>query len=46
MTAISATAIQNVAESLATSKVTQEASKALAPHMDVRLREIIQVVCS
>lgn len=43
MSFVTATAVQHIAESLAISKVTQDASKALAPHVDVRLREIVQV---
>ena len=43
MSFVTATAVQHIAESLAISNVTQDASKALAPHIDVRLREIVQV---
>ena len=43
MSCIQPEAILRVAESLAVPKVSNEAAKALAPHIDVRLREIIQV---
>lgn len=43
MSFVTANAIQHIAESLSVSKVTQDASRALAPHIDVRLREIVQV---
>ena len=43
MSFVTANAIKHIAESLSVSEVTQDASRALAPHIDVRLREIVQV---
>lgn len=45
MSFVTVAAVQQIAESLTVTKLSQDASKALAPHIDVRLREIIQV-CS
>ena len=43
MSCIRPEAILRIAESLAVPKVSAEAAKSLAPHIDVRLRELIQV---
>ena len=44
MSFVKPSTIQQLAESLAIQNITEDAAKALAPHIDVRLREIIQVV--
>lgn len=43
MSCVQPEAILRIAESLDVPKVSTDAAKALAPHMDVRLKEIIQV---
>jgi len=43
MSFVKPSTIQQLAESLAIQNITEDAAKALAPHIDVRLREIIQV---
>ena len=44
MSFVKPSTIQQLAESLAIQNITEDAAKALAPHIDVRLREIIQVM--
>lgn len=44
MSLLSKSIVQAFAESVAIGDVTPEAADALAPHLEVRLREIIQVL--
>jgi len=46
MSLLSKTIVQAFADSVAVGDLTSEAADALAPHLEVRLREIIQVAIS